>query len=102
MKLLKRMNKVKHDNFVFPSGKAGKPLSNMAPPAAPKTDEAHRHYCPRLRSTFRDWTAERTDYPRDVAEMALGHTVSNQVEAAYRRGDLFEKRRHGGLGRVLR
>ena len=46
-----------------------------------------------FRSTFRDWTAEQTEYPREVAEMALGHTVSNQVDAAYRRGDLFEKRR---------
>ncbi|MEO5687125.1 MAG: integrase arm-type DNA-binding domain-containing protein [Burkholderiaceae bacterium] len=47
-----------------------------------------------FRSTFRDWTAERTAYPNEVAEMALAHTVANAVEAAYRRGDLFEKRRH--------
>ena len=46
-----------------------------------------------FRSTFRDWVAERTDFPGEVAEMALAHTVRNQVEAAYRRGDLFEKRR---------
>jgi integrase len=46
-----------------------------------------------FRSTFRDWTAERTDYPRDVAEMALAHTIGDKVEAAYRRGDLFDKRR---------
>lgn len=46
-----------------------------------------------FRSTFRDWTAETTAYPREVAEMALAHTISSQVEAAYRRGDLFEKRR---------
>lgn len=46
-----------------------------------------------FRSTFRDWAAERTDFPREVAEAALAHIVSNQVEAAYRRGDLFEKRR---------
>ncbi len=46
-----------------------------------------------FRSSFRDWAAEETDYPRDVAEMALAHTVSNKVEAAYRRGDLFDKRR---------
>jgi integrase len=46
-----------------------------------------------FRSTFRDWASERTNYPRDVAEMALAHTISNKVEAAYRRGDLFEKRR---------
>lgn len=46
-----------------------------------------------FRSTFRDWAAERTNYPREVAEMALAHAIGNAVEAAYRRGDLFEKRR---------
>jgi integrase len=46
-----------------------------------------------FRSTFRDWCAERTNYPSEVAEMALAHVVSDKVEAAYRRGDLFEKRR---------
>jgi integrase len=46
-----------------------------------------------FRSTFRDWAAERTNFPREVAEMALAHTVGDKVEAAYRRGDLFEKRR---------
>ncbi len=46
-----------------------------------------------FRSTFRDWCAERTNYPSEVAEMALAHTVTNKVEAAYRRGDLIEKRR---------
>lgn len=45
-----------------------------------------------FRSTFRDWCAEQTDYPREVAEMALAHTIGNKVEAAYRRGDLFQKR----------
>jgi len=46
-----------------------------------------------FRSTFRDWCAEETHYPRDVCEMALAHTLDNDVEAAYRRGDLLEKRR---------
>ena len=46
-----------------------------------------------FRSTFRDWAAERTNYPREAAEMALAHTIGDKVEAAYRRGDLFEKRR---------
>lgn len=45
-----------------------------------------------FRSTFRDWAAERTNYPRDAAEMALAHTIGDKVEAAYRRGDLFDKR----------
>jgi integrase len=46
-----------------------------------------------FRSAFRDWCAERTNYPREVCEMALAHTVGSAVEAAYRRGDLFDKRR---------
>lgn len=46
-----------------------------------------------FRSTFRDWVAEHTAYPSEVAEMALAHSIGNKVEAAYRRGDLFEKRR---------
>jgi integrase len=46
-----------------------------------------------LRSTFRDWAAEATNFPREVCEQALGHAVGNAVERAYRRGDLFEKRR---------
>lgn len=45
-----------------------------------------------FRSTFRDWAAERTNYPRDLAEMALAHAIENAVEAAYRRGDMLAKR----------
>ena len=46
-----------------------------------------------FRSSFRDWAAERTNYPREVAEAALAHVTGDKVEAAYRRSDLFEKRR---------
>ena len=46
-----------------------------------------------LRSSFRDWAAERTSYPREMAEMALAHTVGSDVERAYRRTDMVEKRR---------
>jgi integrase len=46
-----------------------------------------------FRSSFRDWTAERTGYPREVAEAALAHAVGDKVEAAYRRTDLLDKRR---------
>jgi integrase len=45
-----------------------------------------------FRSTFRDWAAERTNYPNHVVEMALAHVIGDKVEAAYRRGDLFDKR----------
>lgn len=46
-----------------------------------------------LRSTFRDWAAERTDYPREMAEMAIAHQVGSETERAYQRSDLVEKRR---------
>ena len=46
-----------------------------------------------FRSTFRDWAAEQTNFPREVAEAALAHVIADRTEAAYRRGDLFEKRR---------
>jgi integrase len=46
-----------------------------------------------FRSAFRDWAAERTHFPREVCEMALAHTIKDKAEAAYRRGDLLERRR---------
>jgi integrase len=79
--------------FVFPGGKTGKPLSNMAFLMLLRRmgrDDLTAHG---FRSSFRDWASERTGFPAEVAEMALAHTVSDKVEAAYRRGDLFEKRR---------
>lgn len=79
--------------FVFPGGRPGYPLSNMALLALLKRMKRDDLTAHGFRSTFRDWTAERTNYPRDVAEMALGHIVSDKTEAAYRRGDLFRKRR---------
>ena len=76
----------------FPRRK-GKPLSNMAMLAVLKRmgrDDLTAHG---FRSTFRDWAAERTNFPREVVEMALAHAIENKVAAAYRRGDLFQKRR---------
>lgn len=78
--------------LVFPGMRAGSPLSDMTLTAVLKRmgrDDLTAHG---FRSTFRDWAAERTNYPREVAEMALAHTIKNRAEAAYRRGDLFEKR----------
>ncbi len=82
-----------NDGFVFPGGKRGRPLSDMALMAVVKRLRRSDITVHGFRSSFRDWAAERTNYPREVAEMALGHTVGDRVEAAYRRGDLFEKRR---------
>ena len=79
--------------YLFPGGKRDKPLSNMAMLALLDRMGRSDLTAHGFRSTFRDWAAECTSYPREVAEMALAHVVENKVEAAYRRGDLFEKRR---------
>lgn len=78
--------------FVFPGAKPGKPLSNMAMLELLKRIKRTDITIHGFRSTFRDWVAESTNYAGDIAEMALAHTISNRVEAAYRRGDLYEKR----------
>jgi integrase len=78
---------------VFPGPRRALSLSNMTMLMLlrrMKRDDLTAHG---FRSTFSDWAAERTAYPREVVEMALAHAVENEVEAAYRRGDLFEKRR---------
>jgi integrase len=81
------------DDHVFPGGRRGKPLSNMAMLKLLQRMERGDLTAHGFRSSFRDWAAERTSYPREVAEIALAHTVGDKVEAAYRRGDLFAKRR---------
>jgi integrase len=79
--------------YFFPGAKLGKPLSNMAFLMLLRRMKRADLTAHGFRSSFRDWAAERTGFPGEVAEMALAHSISGKVEAAYRRGDLFEKRR---------
>lgn len=89
---LEAMRDEKHGDFVFP-GKNSKPMSNGAILALLKR-MARTDITPHgMRSSFRDWVSESTAFPREVAEAALGHVIEDRTEAAYRRGDLFEKRR---------
>jgi integrase len=81
------------DSYVFPSGVARKPLSATAMRKVLRRMKRDGITVHGFRSTFRDWAAEVTSYPREVAEQALAHAVHDRTEAAYRRGDLFEKRR---------
>jgi integrase len=81
------------EQFLFPGSKAGRPLSNMAFLMLLRRMGRGDLTAHGFRSTFRDWVAERTNFPAEVAEMALAHAVESKVEAAYRRGDMFEKRR---------
>lgn len=106
--LLKNLPRLDGTDLVFPSNRGGQ-LSDMTLSATMKRlHEADiaadgpgfldrvskRPAVPHgLRSTFRDWAAERTQYPGDMAEVALAHRINNVVEAAYRRGDMVEKRR---------
>jgi integrase len=90
--VLERM-KGRGAEFVFPGLNPGRPLSNMALlnllGRMGRSDITVHGF----RSTFRDWAAECTNFPREVAEAALAHAIDNKIEAAYRRRDLFEKRR---------
>jgi integrase len=79
--------------YVFPGQRDGKPLSNMSLLAVLKRMGHPDLTTHGFRSTFRDWAAETTVFPSEVVEMALAHAVGSKVEAAYRRGDLFAKRR---------
>lgn len=93
MAILRQMQAHAEAEFVFPGDKPNRPLSSMALLMLlrrMKRDDLTVHG---FRSTFRDWAAERTMFPSEVAEMALAHTLSDKVEAAYRRGDLFDKRK---------
>jgi len=79
--------------YIFPGPKNGSYMSNNSMLALLKRMKRTDITVHGFRSTFRDWAAETTHHPSDVAEMALAHTLRDKTEAAYRRGDLFEKRK---------
>jgi integrase len=79
--------------YVFAGARESKPLSNMAMLELVRGMRGKGATVHGFRSTFRDWAAETTAYPHEMCEIALAHAVGNKVEAAYRRGDMMEKRR---------
>ena len=91
--IIEKMAAIRSGAFVFPGAKEGRPLSNMAFLMLLRRTGRADLTAHGFRSSFRDCAAERTGFPAEVAEMALAHVVSDKVEAAYRRGDLFQKRR---------
>jgi integrase len=91
--IVEKMAAIRQGDHVFPGGKAERPISNMAMLMSLRRMGRGDLTAHGFRSTFRDWAAEATNFPAEVAEMALAHTVGDKLEAAYRRGDLFEKRR---------
>jgi integrase len=104
VEIVRQMRHRQLSRYVFPGQASGKPMSNMAPltllkrmnsgekkwldPASGKPITAHG-----FRATFRTWAEEVATLPHAVVEQAMGHQVGNQVERAYRRTDLLEKRR---------
>ena len=92
MAIIAEMAELGTTGFVFPGPKPDTALSSMAMAMLLRRMkvEVTVHG---FRSTFRDWASEATGFPHEVCEMALAHTVGNKAEAAYRRGDLFDKRR---------
>ncbi|TXI85244.1 MAG: site-specific integrase [Cupriavidus sp.] len=86
-------NDIPLDGFIFGGMRRGKGLSNMSLLKVLKSMGRTDLTTHGFRSTFRDWAAETTNYPGEVVEMALAHTIAGKVEAAYRRGDLLDKRR---------
>jgi integrase len=79
--------------FLFPNSRNGKPLSDMALTAVLRRMKVTGAVVHGFRSTFRDWAAEQTNYPREMCEFALAHKLPDKVEAAYLRSDMMEKRR---------
>ena len=91
LEILREMLAIRRGDIVFCGTRTGSVLANTAMTRTLGTlrSDLTPHG---FRSSFRDWASERTSFPAEVAEMALAHTISNKVEAAYRRGDLFSKR----------
>jgi len=97
--VLDALPRIQDNHYTFPGARHGRPLSNMALLKVMRdlgfgVGGDRGDYVPHgFRSSFRDWSGEVSSFPRDVAEMALAHAIESKVEAAYRRGDLFAKRR---------
>ncbi len=91
--IIKEMLEGRQCDYVFPGPSGQKGMSSAALLALMKGMTSYKQYVPHgLRSTFRDWAAETTSVANETLELALAHTIKNQAEAAYRRGDQLEKR----------
>jgi integrase len=80
------------DAIVFPGGKVGKPLSNLAMLMLMRRMQRGNLTAHGFRATFKTWASERTSFQNEIIEAALAHLTGGKVEQAYMRGDLFEKR----------
>jgi len=92
LSILTALRNARCSDYVFPGRKLNRPMCHLALAQALRRMGRADITPHGFRSTFRDWIAERTAFPQEVAEMALAHAIANKVEAAYRRGNMFEKR----------
>lgn len=90
--LVREMRKRAESEFVFPGHRPNRPLSNMAFLQLLKRMGRAEITAHGFRSSFKDWATEQTEFPAEVVEMALAHTISDKVVKAYQRGDLLQKR----------
>jgi len=93
VELLTNLDNPENARFLFPGTRWTKPLSSMAMTMQLRRMKHEDVTVHGFRSSFRDWASETTNFPHEVCEQALAHTIASKTEAAYRRGDLLEKRR---------
>jgi integrase len=92
IEIVRELHEVRSGEHVFPGQSVNKPLSGMALAMVIRRMKIHGVTVHGFRSSFRDWAAECTSFANEVCEAALAHVIENKAEAAYRRGDLFDKR----------
>ena len=91
--ILRKLEKLKAGQFVFPGRAPNKPLSNMAMEMMLRRMKVENATVHGFRSSFRDWAGNVSNFPREVVETALAHVIGDKAEQAYRRSDALEKRR---------
>lgn len=92
-RVLKILEKLPREGaYVFPGARTGKPLSNMAMLELLRGMGGNGYTVHGFRSAFTDWAHDRTAFPKTTVDTALAHTVGDKVEAAYRRGEMYDKR----------
>ena len=92
LEILREMQKWRNGDFIFPRRRSGRPLLPTALLVKMRSMGVADATAHGFRSTFRDWVSDSTNFPSEVAELALAHVVSDATERAYRRGDALAKR----------
>lgn len=92
VEIIDEMSKAKRSQFVFPGQKKNRPLSNMSMENVLRRMKVKPYTVHGFRSSFKDWASEATEFPSELAELALAHVVGDETERAYRRGDALDRR----------